>query len=101
MPGGDRGGPARRFQERRGTAPALRDGPADITLCRTADDRVYYHGGLLDRPDTMTIPATRTDTGYRASRGDYLYEIDGDRVRVTVPDGTTSSYRLTDVTDAD
>ncbi|MFE2924206.1 hypothetical protein [Streptomyces goshikiensis] len=71
----------------------------DITLCRTADDRVYYHGGLLDRPDTMTIPATRTDTGYRASRGDYLYEIDGDRVRVTVPDGTTSSYRLKDVTD--
>ncbi|MFF4452259.1 hypothetical protein [Streptomyces goshikiensis] len=74
----------------------------DITLCRTADDTVYYHGGLLDEPaePTMTIPATRTDTGYRAPRGDYLYEIDGDRVRVTVPDGTTSSYLLKDVTDA-
>ncbi|MCX4545520.1 hypothetical protein [Streptomyces sp. NBC_01565] len=74
----------------------------DITLCRTADDAVYYHGGLLNRPDvpTITIPATRTDTGYRAPRGDYLYEIDGEYVRVTVPDGTKSSYRLKDVTES-
>ncbi|GGK16364.1 hypothetical protein GCM10011583_55340 [Streptomyces camponoticapitis] len=73
----------------------------DITLCRAADNTVYYHGGLLDRPDagTITIPATETSTGYRAPTGDYLYEIDGSRVLVTLPSGTTKSYRLTDVTD--
>ncbi|MGW1491908.1 hypothetical protein [Streptomyces sp. NPDC002402] len=73
----------------------------DITLCRTAGDTVYYHGALLKSPDagTITIPATETSTGYRAPKGDYLYEIDGSQVLVTLPSGKTKTYRLTEVID--
>lgn len=73
----------------------------DITLCRTTGDTVYYHGALLNSPDadTITIPATETSTGYRAPKGDYLYEIDGAQVLVTLPSGKTKSYRLTEVID--
>ncbi|MEU1280431.1 hypothetical protein [Streptomyces sp. NPDC005805] len=75
----------------------------EIVVCRTADEELYYHGALRNRPDakTMTVPATETGTGYRAANGDYLYEIDGDEVRVTLPSGSTRSYELTEVTGPD
>ena len=58
-----------------------------ITLCRTTDDQLYYDGQVTGVPPTgethISIPATRTPSGYVAQNGSYKYEIAGNEVFVT------------------
>lgn len=52
----------------------------DVTLCMDNDGDLYYDGQAKDQPVSdqthISIPATRTASGYRAYNNGYTYEID-------------------------
>ncbi len=58
-----------------------------VTVCETADGRLFYDGQGKGKPVTdeyhLQIPARRTEGGYTASRGAYTYEIKPGRLVVT------------------
>ncbi|RSN35506.1 hypothetical protein DL990_04715 [Amycolatopsis sp. WAC 01416] len=57
-----------------------------VTVCETADGRLFYDGQGKGKPVTdehhLQIPAQRTVDGYTARRGAYTYEIKPNRLVV-------------------
>ncbi|MFI9449490.1 hypothetical protein [Amycolatopsis sp. NPDC052450] len=57
-----------------------------VTVCETADGRLFYDGQGKGKPVTdehhLQIPAQRTADGYTARRGVYTYEIKANRLVV-------------------
>ncbi|MBR8740798.1 hypothetical protein DSY14_03500 [Nocardiopsis sp. MG754419] len=59
-----------------------------IVLCANEAGELFYFGEFLSGDgETMVLPATRTEQGYVADAGRTRYEIVGDEVVITGPDG--------------
>lgn len=75
------------------------DSVHDITLCRTADGAVIYHGGWLDpaKTDSVNLPATGLPGGgWRAANPPYLYTIQDGWVTVAEHGRVVKRYRITE-----
>ncbi|WP_370072605.1 hypothetical protein [Streptacidiphilus sp. MAP5-3] len=60
-------------------------GTTQITLCLTAEKRLYYYGEFVDEPGTgLVMPATRTAGGIEATNGAYRYVLHGSTVTITL-----------------
>jgi hypothetical protein len=63
---------------------AYRTHNKQITLCRTADQHLYYYGEFTGRSGTgIAMRAKETSDGYIAWNKPYQYEINGESVTVT------------------
>jgi hypothetical protein len=70
-----------------------------ITLCWSADGKLFYDGQLKGQPPSsnthISIPAVETPAGYSARNASYRYEINGEVVIVTNEDAVLSRQPLT------
>jgi hypothetical protein len=71
----------------------------DVTLCQDDDGDLYYDGQAKDQPVSdrthISIPATRTASGYQAYNKRYTYEIDPTEETLRYQGSEISRFALT------